>query len=86
MLADMDAWRTWRIQQGLRLIQLEQVRIVKGCLYNGAQLLKDGHPVYRTTLERTPPLYTDFLSEPGRPFHSMPARSCCMQRMLPFLE
>lgn len=36
--------RTWWVQQGLRLIQLQQVCVVKVPLRNGRQLLKDGHP------------------------------------------
>ncbi len=35
---------TWRVQEGFRLVQLEQVSIVKGCLVDACQLLKNGHP------------------------------------------
>ena len=41
--------RTWWVQQGLRLIQLQQVRVVKVPLRNGCQLLKDGHPVQQAS-------------------------------------
>ena len=35
---------TWRVQEGLRLVQLEQVCVVKGRLVDACKLLKDGHP------------------------------------------